>query len=107
MPVFYRFNHKYQPAGTGRSGPVKNMKPAGPVRSEKSLPVPSMVEILTTNSELYFNYNPLQLAKENSSRSFLATRCVHKYLDKQWYGEVNNGGHTRFFIDALVNNKSV
>jgi hypothetical protein len=43
LPVFYRFNHKYQPAGTGRSGPVKNMKPAGPVRSEKSLPVPSMI----------------------------------------------------------------
>ena len=65
------------------------------------------VEILTADSKLYFDYSPLQLAKENNSRSFLATKCVHKYLDKQWYGEVNNHGHAAYFIDLLVNDYSV
>lgn len=65
------------------------------------------IEILTTNSKLYFNYSPLELAKQNNSRSFLATKCVQKYLDKQWYGEVNNHGHVAYFIDFLVKDKKI
>ncbi|CAF4146733.1 unnamed protein product, partial [Rotaria sordida] len=60
------------------------------------------VEILTTKSKLYFNYDPLKLARENNSRSFLATKCVHKHLDKQWYGEVNNNGYPEYLIDLLI-----
>ena len=60
--------------------------------------------MLTTKSKLYFNYSPLQLASDSGSRAFLATNCVQKYLDKQWYGEVNKQGHGSYFINTLVNN---
>ncbi|CAF3679181.1 unnamed protein product, partial [Rotaria socialis] len=45
--------------------------------------------LLETKSTVYFDYTPLQLAKKNHSRSFLATKCVQNYLDKLWYGDIN------------------
>ncbi|CAF1266794.1 unnamed protein product [Rotaria sordida] len=60
------------------------------------------VSILTENSQRYFNYSPLQLAKESNSRSFLATKCVQKYLDKKWFGTIDNHRHSMFWNVVLI-----
>jgi hypothetical protein len=65
------------------------------------------LQILTTKSKLYFDYSPLELAIEGNNRSFLGTKCVQKHLDKLWYGNINNHGHHKIFIDLLVNQNSI
>jgi hypothetical protein len=42
LPFFCRLSQEFRPAGNGRSGPVEKLRPAGPVRSEKIGPVPSL-----------------------------------------------------------------
>ncbi|CAF1049419.1 unnamed protein product [Rotaria sordida] len=32
---------------------------------------------------------PLQLARKINCKSFLASKCVQKYLDHQWFGCIN------------------
>jgi hypothetical protein len=60
------------------------------------------LQVLTTKSKLYFDYSPLELAKETDSRAFLATKCVQKYLDRLWYGDIDRRGVRKFHIDLLV-----
>ncbi|CAF3676523.1 unnamed protein product [Rotaria socialis] len=59
------------------------------------------VTILTSTSKQYFYYSPLQLAKESNGRKFLATKCMHKYLDKQWFGNINKHQYSSVWITIL------
>jgi hypothetical protein len=63
------------------------------------------LQILTTKSKLYFGYSPLTLATEANSRSFLATNCVQKYLDRLWYGRLDQHGYGNIYINLMVRNK--
>jgi hypothetical protein len=60
------------------------------------------LQILTTKSKLYFDYSPLSLATEASSRSFLATKCVQKYLDQLWYGNIVEHGYHKIYMNIMV-----
>ncbi|CAF0872323.1 unnamed protein product [Rotaria sordida] len=40
------------------------------------------LNILTTKSELYFDYTPIELAEEAGCRAFLASRCVQTHADQ-------------------------
>ncbi|CAF4396515.1 unnamed protein product [Rotaria socialis] len=60
------------------------------------------VTILTSTSKQYFYYSPLQLAKESNGRKFLATKCMHKYLDKQWFGNINKHQYSSVWITILI-----
>jgi len=60
------------------------------------------LNILTKPSSLFFNKNPLQIAKEINSRAFLATKTVQRYLDQQWYGHLHGYGQDNFWISSLV-----
>lgn len=60
------------------------------------------LDILTKQSPLFFNENPLQIAKEINSKAFLATKTVQCYLDRQWYGYLQEYGHDKSWIDSLV-----
>lgn len=64
------------------------------------------VEILKTHSTLYFNYNPIQLAEESCSYTFLGTKCVQKYLDRKWFGKINYWRYSRYIIAGLVRNRN-
>jgi hypothetical protein len=60
------------------------------------------LQVLTTKSELYFGYSPLDLAEETNSCSFLATKCMQKHLDRLWYGDINYHGYQKIYIHLLV-----
>jgi hypothetical protein len=60
------------------------------------------LQVLTTKSKLYFDYSPLELGTETNSRSFLASKCVQKYLGKLWYGDINQHGFHQVHINLLV-----
>ncbi|CAF4761841.1 unnamed protein product [Rotaria sp. Silwood1] len=59
------------------------------------------VQILTSHSEVYFDYSPLELAEEIGSQSFLGTKCVQKYLDRQWSGAIIGDTNSSICIRAL------
>ncbi|CAF3729787.1 unnamed protein product [Rotaria sp. Silwood1] len=59
------------------------------------------VQILTSHSEVYFDYSPLELAEEIGSQSFLGTKCVQKYLDRQWSGAIIRDTNSSICIRAL------
>ncbi|CAF3921746.1 unnamed protein product, partial [Rotaria sordida] len=59
------------------------------------------IQILTSHSEVYFDYSPLELAEEIGSHSFLGTKCVQKYLDRQWSGAIIRDTHSSICIRAL------
>jgi hypothetical protein len=65
------------------------------------------LQVLTTQSKLYFGYSPLKLAEETNSRSFLATKCVQKHLDRLWYGDIDQYGHRKAYIDVFVSDTKV
>ncbi|CAF1462694.1 unnamed protein product [Rotaria sordida] len=44
------------------------------------------IQVLTSHSELYCDYSPLELAEETGSHSFLGTKCVQTCLDRIWNG---------------------
>ncbi|CAF4570547.1 unnamed protein product, partial [Didymodactylos carnosus] len=43
------------------------------------------VDIVKRRAVALFNCDPLRLAQDANCRSFLASRCVQKYLDNKWY----------------------
>ncbi|CAF0797093.1 unnamed protein product [Didymodactylos carnosus] len=47
------------------------------------------VDIVKRKAVALFNYDPRRLAKDAGCRSFLASRCVQRYLDNKWYGNIN------------------
>ncbi|CAF3724318.1 unnamed protein product [Adineta steineri] len=47
------------------------------------------INILRRPAVAFYNQNPLQLALKGDSRAFLASRCVQKYLDNEWFGNIN------------------
>ncbi|CAF3834999.1 unnamed protein product [Rotaria sordida] len=59
------------------------------------------IQILTSPSELYFNYSPLELAEDNGSHSFLGTKCVQTYLDRQWSGAIIYNTQSSIWIRTL------
>ncbi|CAF3961277.1 unnamed protein product [Rotaria sordida] len=59
------------------------------------------IQILTSPSELYFNYSPLELAEDNGSHSFLGTKCVQTYLDRQWSGAIIYKTQSSIWIRTL------
>ncbi|CAF0752649.1 unnamed protein product [Didymodactylos carnosus] len=66
---------------------------------------PFAVELLNTKSSLYFPNTPLDLARDNNCRAFLASKTVKKYVDFKWYGPIATAGkqHGKGYIDFLVN----
>ncbi|CAF3552086.1 unnamed protein product [Rotaria sp. Silwood1] len=47
------------------------------------------VDLLKRPAVAFNNVNPLQLARKVNCKSFLASKCVQKYLDHQWFGYIN------------------
>ncbi|UJR10974.1 hypothetical protein I4U23_015159 [Adineta vaga] len=60
------------------------------------------LNILTKKSPIYFNKDPLQIAQEINSRTFLTTKTVQRYLDQQWYGYLNEYDQRIFWISSLI-----
>ncbi|CAF1555116.1 unnamed protein product [Rotaria sordida] len=60
------------------------------------------LQLLTTQSDLYFGYSSLKLAEETNNRSFLATRCVQAHANRLWYGHIDQSVNRRTIIDILV-----
>jgi hypothetical protein len=60
------------------------------------------LDILTKKSSLFFSKDPLEIAKDIDSRTFLATKTVQRYLDQQWYGHLNGYDQNLFWISSLV-----
>ncbi len=42
------------------------------------------VDLLKQPAVAFDNIKPLKLAEQANCRAFLASECVHKYLDQQW-----------------------
>jgi hypothetical protein len=42
------------------------------------------VDILKRPSDAFNKVDPLQLARKANCRSFLASKCVQRYLDNEW-----------------------
>ncbi|CAF4288157.1 unnamed protein product, partial [Rotaria sp. Silwood2] len=47
------------------------------------------VDLLKRPAVAFNNVYPLQLARKATCKSFLASKCVQKYLDHQWFGCIN------------------
>ncbi|CAF1118720.1 unnamed protein product [Rotaria sordida] len=47
------------------------------------------VDLLKRPAVAFNDVYPLQLARKVNCRSFLASKCVQKYLDHQWFGCIN------------------
>ncbi|CAF1005183.1 unnamed protein product [Adineta steineri] len=47
------------------------------------------VELLKQNAAAFDNVDPLKVAQEANCRIFLASKCVQRYLDNQWFGNIN------------------
>ena len=60
------------------------------------------LDILTKKSPMYFNKDPLQIAKDINCRAFLATKTVQRYLDQKWYGPLNEYDRSHLWISSLV-----
>ncbi|CAF4794006.1 unnamed protein product [Rotaria sp. Silwood1] len=60
------------------------------------------LELLTTQSKLYFGYTPIELAEETNSRTFLASECVQAYADQLWYGDIEQPAHRKNIVNILV-----
>jgi len=42
------------------------------------------VDLLKRPAAAFGNVHPLQLAKKSDCKSFLASKCVQRYLDNKW-----------------------
>ncbi|CAF1053216.1 unnamed protein product [Rotaria sp. Silwood1] len=60
------------------------------------------LDLLTTQSKLYFGYTPIELAEETNSRTFLASECVQAYADRLWYGHIEQPAHRKNIVNILV-----
>ncbi|CAF1186544.1 unnamed protein product [Rotaria sp. Silwood1] len=60
------------------------------------------LDILKKRSPLFFEKYPLEIAKDIESRTFLATKTVQRYLDQQWYGQLNEYDRNKFWIGSLI-----
>ncbi|CAF3653776.1 unnamed protein product [Rotaria sordida] len=60
------------------------------------------LNILTTKSELYFDYTPIELAEEAGCRAFLASRCVQTHADQLWFGHISESIHKKTIANILV-----
>ncbi|CAF0956491.1 unnamed protein product [Didymodactylos carnosus] len=58
------------------------------------------LELIRIPSKDLFNRTPLKLAQEINSRAFISTKTVQKYVDEQWYGNINGDAHR--FVDILT-----
>ncbi|CAF1262466.1 unnamed protein product [Adineta steineri] len=47
------------------------------------------VNILKRPAIAFFNVLPLKLALKANCRAFLASKCVQRYLDNEWFGNIN------------------
>ncbi|CAF4070734.1 unnamed protein product, partial [Rotaria sordida] len=47
------------------------------------------IDLLKQPAVAFNNIYPLQLARKINCKSFLASKCVQKYLDHQWFGCIN------------------
>ncbi len=45
------------------------------------------VDILKRPAAPFNNVDPLYLAQKSDCRTFLASKCVQRYLDNEWYKE--------------------
>ncbi|CAF1491232.1 unnamed protein product, partial [Didymodactylos carnosus] len=59
------------------------------------------LKLLTQESDVFFKYNALYLAREINSRPFLATKCIQKHLDTEWYGNINYNVYS--YTNIMVN----
>ncbi|CAF5160288.1 unnamed protein product [Rotaria sp. Silwood1] len=59
------------------------------------------VDILKYPAVAFYDVYPLQLARKANCELFLASKCVQKYLDHQWFGCIN---YKRKAIDFRVSN---
>ena len=54
------------------------------------------VDLLKRPAHAFYNVKPWELAAKSNCRSFLASKCVQKYLDNEWYK------HTQFCRSNLT-----
>ncbi|CAF3943375.1 unnamed protein product [Rotaria sordida] len=47
------------------------------------------VDLLKRSAVAFNDIDPLQLAGEANCRSFLASKCIQRYLDNEWFGYIN------------------
>ncbi|CAF0835257.1 unnamed protein product [Adineta steineri] len=47
------------------------------------------VDLLKRPTASFFDADPLPLALKSNCRSFLASKCVQRYLDNEWFGYIN------------------
>lgn len=47
------------------------------------------VELLKQPALAFDNVDPLKIAQEADCRIFLASKCVQRHLDNQWFGNIN------------------
>ncbi|CAF1605995.1 unnamed protein product [Adineta ricciae] len=47
------------------------------------------VELLKQSALAFDNVDPLKIAQEANCRIFLASKCVQRHLDNQWFGNIN------------------
>ncbi|CAF4721359.1 unnamed protein product, partial [Rotaria sp. Silwood2] len=47
------------------------------------------VDLLKRPAVAFNDVYPLKLARKATCKSFLASKCVQKYLDHQWFGNIN------------------
>ncbi|CAF1166712.1 unnamed protein product [Adineta ricciae] len=62
------------------------------------------VDMLKRPSTVFYNITPLQLALKSNCRSFIASKCVQRYIDNEWYGHINykrQAIHFRVFLCSL------
>jgi hypothetical protein len=48
----------------------------------------------------------MELAEENCSYTFLGTKCVQKYLDRKWFGNIKPYVNSKNTNSLLVNHIS-
>ncbi|CAF1451499.1 unnamed protein product [Rotaria sordida] len=60
--------------------------------------------ILTRPADAFYNIYPLKLALQANCRAFLGSKCVQKYLDNEWFGNINykrQNIHIRIFLCTI------
>jgi hypothetical protein len=47
------------------------------------------IHIIGRSAVSFYDENPLKVALKGNSREFLASKCVQKYLDNEWYALIH------------------
>ncbi|UJR12701.1 hypothetical protein I4U23_016875 [Adineta vaga] len=62
------------------------------------------VDMLKRPSNVFYGTTPLHLALKGNCRSFIASKCVQKYVNNEWFGYINykrQAIHFRVFLCSL------